>query len=65
MSVHTLRNREDSLFRTRDQLVVTGLMDGDTVSVIVNHWPSRYGGEKRSLPSRILAAQLVGTSSIR
>jgi hypothetical protein len=28
-------------WKSRDQLVVTGLLDGDTVSVIVNHWPSR------------------------
>lgn len=28
-------------WKTRDQLVVTGLLDGDTLSVIVNHWPSR------------------------
>lgn len=55
---YPLRNPEDSLFRTRDQLVVTGLMDGDTLSIIVNHWPSRYGGEKRSLPLRTLAAKL-------
>jgi len=48
----------DSLFRTRDQLVVSGLLDGDTVRVIVAHWPSRSGGEKRSLPKRVLAAEL-------
>ncbi|HPT02009.1 MAG TPA: endonuclease/exonuclease/phosphatase family protein [Bacteroidales bacterium] len=28
-------------WRSRDQLVVTGLLEGDTISVIVNHWPSR------------------------
>jgi len=31
----------DSAFRTRDQLVVTGKLAGKTLSVIVNHWPSR------------------------
>lgn len=31
-------------FRTRDQLVVTGLLDGDEISLIVNHWPSRGAG---------------------
>ena len=56
--IYPLRNPDDSLFRTRDQLVVTGLLDGDTTTVIVNHWPSRYGGEKRSLPNRILAAKV-------
>ncbi len=55
---YRLRDPQDTTFRTRDQLVVSGLMDGDTVSVIVNHWPSRFGGEKVSLPKRILAAKL-------
>ena len=35
-------------FRTRDQLCVTGLLGGEKVSVIVNHWPSRLGGQERS-----------------
>ncbi|MBP8823666.1 MAG: endonuclease/exonuclease/phosphatase family protein [Flavobacteriales bacterium] len=55
---YTLRDPADSAFFTRDVLVVSGLMDGDTVSILVNHWPSRRGGEKRSLPKRILAAEL-------
>ena len=45
-------------FRTRDQLVVSGLLDGETIHIIVNHWPSRSGGEKRSQPYRIAAAKL-------
>ncbi len=49
---------EDTGFRTRNQLVVTGLLDGDTISVIVNHWPSRSGGEKRSRPKRNAAGKL-------
>jgi len=44
---------------TRDQLVVTGIMDGEEISVIVDHWPSRRGGEARSLPKRIKAAKLT------
>jgi hypothetical protein len=55
---YPLRDPNDSLFRTRDLLVVTGLMDGDTLHILVNHWPSRFGGEKRSLPKRKLAAEL-------
>jgi predicted extracellular nuclease len=31
-------------FYSRDQLVVTGELDGETISVIVNHWPSRRSG---------------------
>lgn len=48
----------DTAFRTRAQLVVSGVLDGDTVHVIVAHWPSRRGGEKRSQPKRMLAARL-------
>ena len=43
---------------TRDQLVVSGLLDGDKIHFIVNHWPSRRGGEASSQPKRIKAAKL-------
>lgn len=43
---------------TRDQLLVSGLLDGEEVHFIVNHWPSRSGGEKRSSPNREAAAAL-------
>jgi len=43
---------------TRDQLLVSGVLDGDEIHVIVNHWPSRSGGEARSRPKRVKAAQL-------
>ncbi|WP_026808656.1 endonuclease/exonuclease/phosphatase family protein [Arenibacter latericius] len=43
---------------TRDQLVVGGLLDGESIYFIVNHWPSRSGGEARSRPNRIAAAKL-------
>ncbi|MFZ4860941.1 endonuclease/exonuclease/phosphatase family protein [Sphingobacterium sp. Mn56C] len=39
----------DSSFRTRDQLLVSGTMAGDTLHVIVNHWPSRYGSKSSGL----------------
>lgn len=45
-------------FLTRDQLLVSGMMDGEEMHFIVNHWPSRRGGEKRSKPYRIAAARL-------
>src|SRR5690606_25982902 len=38
---------------------VKGLLDGDTVFVFVNHWPSRRGGEERSAPARAAAANVV------
>jgi Endonuclease/Exonuclease/phosphatase family len=48
----------DGRIFTRDQLLVTGLLDGEEVSFIVNHWPSRSGGEKKSSPNREAAAAL-------
>lgn len=45
-------------FKTRDQLVVSGILGNETIHLIVNHWPSRRGGEKRSQPLRMAAAKL-------
>ena len=47
---------EDTLFRTRDILLVTGYLLNEKVHVIVGHWPSRYGGEVASAPMRNAAA---------
>lgn len=44
---------------TRDQLLVSGLLLGEPVHFIVLHYPSRRGGEKRSRPLRIQAAELT------
>lgn len=43
---------------TRDQLVVTGLLEGEEIHFIVNHWPSRSGGEAKSSPNREAAGTL-------
>ncbi len=45
-------------YATRDQLLVTGMLDDEVIHVIVNHWPSRRGGEQKSRPSREKAAAL-------
>lgn len=37
---------------TRDQLLVSGYLDDELIHVIVNHWPSRSGGEAKSRPLR-------------
>ena len=50
---------------TRDVLVVRGLLDGEKVAVFMNHWPSRSGGEARSLPRRIAAATVLKTEMDR
>lgn len=55
---HTLVIPNYESFRTRDQMCVTGILGGDTISVIVNHWPSRLGGQEQSSYLREAAAQL-------
>lgn len=48
---------------TRDELLVTGEMNGERMHFIICHWPSRRGGEKKSAPKRMTAA-LVAKSII-
>lgn len=43
---------------TRDVLLVQGVLQEDTVFVLVNHWPSRSGGEASSAPKRAVAAEV-------
>lgn len=43
---------------TRDQILLSGLLDNEEMHFIVNHWPSRRGGEAISSPLRELAAKL-------
>ncbi len=43
---------------TRDQLLVTGFLEGEEIHLIINHWPSRSGGEQRSSPFRETAGKL-------
>ncbi|MBP6181774.1 endonuclease/exonuclease/phosphatase family protein [Flavobacterium sp.] len=54
LQVSTQNNR----IYTRDQLLVTGFLDGEEINIIVNHWPSRSGGEKKSSPFREAAGTL-------
>jgi hypothetical protein len=49
----------DSSHKTRDILVVSGSFAGDPVTVLVNHWPSRRGGELASRPNRNAAAKVA------
>ena len=60
-SSHELKIYDDNTRKrkyTRDQLLVSGKLDGDLIHLIVNHWPSRSGGEARSRPKRVAAAKL-------
>lgn len=52
----TIEGRDD--FYTRDQLLVSGLLNGEEFHFVVSHWPSRSGGESRSRPLRNAAADL-------
>ncbi len=45
-------------FRTREQLLVSGWLNGEKIHFIINHWPSRYGGKEQSRPKRNYAADL-------
>lgn len=46
---------------TRDVLYVKGKLLGETIYVMVNHWPSRVGGEEVSAPARAAAAAVCKT----
>ncbi|MDE6308997.1 MAG: endonuclease/exonuclease/phosphatase family protein, partial [Muribaculaceae bacterium] len=55
---HRLRIEGYESFRTRDQMCVVGRLGGDRIAVIVNHWPSRLGGQERSSYLREAAGEL-------
>ena len=59
MTNHRLVIPDMPHFLTRDQMCVVGLLGGCRTAVIVNHWPSRRGGEKESSPLREAAAALT------
>lgn len=50
---------ENKKIKTRDILWVNGYLDDEEINIIVNHWPSRRGGEAKSRPMRERAAYKV------
>ncbi len=50
-------NSEGEKIYTRQTLYVAGIMDGDTIHILVNHWPSRRGGSA-SEPLRMQGAAI-------
>ena len=57
---YTLKMPHIQDYATRDQLLVSGELEaGEKLHIIVCHWPSRRGGEKKSRPLRIAAAELA------
>ena len=55
-----LTNEEGFPDYTRDILLVTGLLDGEQIHVIVNHWSSRREGEKETEFKRLASSNKVG-----
>jgi len=54
-----LFDEDGSSDHTRDILYVEGLLNGEKIYVLVNHWPSRSEGVEESEPKRILASNKV------
>ena len=52
----TIPGRDD--FFTRDILMVTGKIEGEPITILVNHWPSRSSGTRETAPLRNAAADL-------
>jgi len=54
---------------TRDILLVEGLLNGEKIYVLVNHWPSRREGVELSEPARLIASnkavEIISTISLR
>ncbi len=51
----------DSLSKTRYMLYARGVLsNSDTLSLFVNHWPSKFGGEIETAPKRKFVAQVLG-----
>ncbi|NTW23288.1 MAG: endonuclease/exonuclease/phosphatase family protein [Lentimicrobium sp.] len=67
--IHTTSNRltiaGQPEFLTRDQLVVTGELDGDQISIIVNHWPSRYSGPEYRAEAAKLSRHLIDSLAVK
>ena len=55
----TLTLPDNDHFFTRDQLLVSGELNGEKIHFIVCHWPSRRGGQKASSHKRIAAGELA------
>ncbi|MCB4799087.1 endonuclease/exonuclease/phosphatase family protein [Neotamlana laminarinivorans] len=61
-SSHELKiydNKTQKRVFTRNQLLVSGKLEESDIHIIVNHWPSRRGGEAKSRAKRVAAAKLT------
>lgn len=55
----TLTLPDNDHFFTRDQLLVSGELNGEKIHFIICHWPSRRGGQKASSHKRVAAGELA------
>ena len=53
-----LKDKNGYRIHTRDQLVISGLLGDEELSLLIVHWPSRRGGKRRSAPLRLEASKL-------
>ena len=51
-------------YTTRDILLVTGELAGEEIHVLVNHWPSRYGGKSSELREHAAAIAKAAVDSL-
>lgn len=52
-------NREGYKVKTRDQLVVSGILEDEQIHLILNHWPSQRGGAKKTAYLRMKSSELT------
>ena len=46
-------------YPTRDILYVQGEMENNEIHLFINHWPSKYGGAKKTIPLRAAAGKTL------
>jgi predicted extracellular nuclease len=54
-----LFDNDGAIDHTRDILLVEGYLNDEKMYVLVNHWPSRRGGENETEPKRLTASSKV------
>lgn len=56
-NLNIMKSKKDTLF-SRDILLVSGVLNGEPTHIMVNHWPSRGGGENKAAAYRQKAGQI-------
>ena len=59
---YPITDSKGEMVRTRLTLYAKGVLDGlDTLHLVVMHWPSKWGGEKATIPAREAAAKVLNS----